>query len=137
MAPVGPSTAPEPVAEEMDDIFDYTVDQDVFRDVDVNMDAPSERQAAHLKPKDGRDVLGLDEEVKVTRKRQPVARLDEERLLSQAGIPKLRRIAKERFHFKGKGHEVRHLHLLNNLALTGDLVPRSGSSPEYLSAMAR
>lgn len=79
MAPVGPSTAPEPVAEEMDDIFDYTVDQDVFRDVDVNMDAPSERQAAHLKPKDGRDVLGLDEEVKVTRKRQPVARLDEER----------------------------------------------------------
>lgn len=79
MAAVEPSTAPNPATEEMDDMFDYTVDQDVFRDVDVNMDAPSERQAAHLKPKDGRDVLGLDEEVKVTRKRQPVAKLDEER----------------------------------------------------------
>lgn len=29
------------------------------------------------------------------------------RLLSQAGLPKLRRIAKERLKFKGKGHEVR------------------------------
>jgi hypothetical protein len=28
------------------------------------------------------------------------------RLLSQAGIPKLRRITKERLRFKGKGHEV-------------------------------
>ncbi len=81
MAPVGPSTAPDPATEEMDDMFDYTVDmQDMFRDVNVNMDAPSERQAANLKPKNGRDVLGLDEEVKVTRKRQPVAKLDEERL---------------------------------------------------------
>src|SRR5579862_1682592 len=26
-------------------------------------------------------------------------------LLSQSGIPKLRRIAKQRLHFKGKGHE--------------------------------
>lgn len=81
MAPVGPPNGPDPPAEEMDDMFDYTVDmQDVFRDVDVNMDAPSESQAAQLKPKDGGDVLGLDEEVKVTRKRQPVAKLDEDRL---------------------------------------------------------
>ena len=28
------------------------------------------------------------------------------RLLSPAGIPKLRRIAKERLKFKGKGHAV-------------------------------
>lgn len=28
------------------------------------------------------------------------------RLLSPAGIPKLRRVAKERLKFKGKGHEV-------------------------------
>lgn len=31
----------------------------------------------------------------------------ENRLLSPAGIPKLRRIAKDRLRFKGKGHEVR------------------------------
>ena len=31
------------------------------------------------------------------------------RLLSQAGIPKLRRITRERFNFKGKGFEVRFL----------------------------
>jgi len=29
-----------------------------------------------------------------------------DRLLSAAGIPKLRRISKERLRFKGKGHEV-------------------------------
>ncbi|KAI4283004.1 MAG: hypothetical protein L6R38_002488 [Xanthoria sp. 2 TBL-2021] len=128
MAPVGPPNGPDPPAEEMDDMFDYTVDmQDVFRDVDVNMDAPSESQAAQLKPKDGGDVLGLDEEVKVTRKRQPVAKLDEDRLLSQAGIPKLQRIAKERFHFKGKGHEYRDLaRLLNIYQLwLDDLYPRA------------
>ncbi|KAJ5659102.1 Chromosome segregation in meiosis protein 3 [Penicillium longicatenatum] len=50
--------------------------------------------------------LGLDEEVKITKKRQPIAKLDEARLLSQPGIPKLRRTAKEKLRFKGKGHEV-------------------------------
>lgn len=30
------------------------------------------------------------------------------RVLSPAGIPKLRRVAKERLKFKGKGHEVGH-----------------------------
>ena len=30
-------------------------------------------------------------------------------LLSQNGIPKLRRVAKDRLKFKGKGHEVGHL----------------------------
>ena len=57
---------------------------------------------------DGGDVgnLGLDEEVKITRKRAPVAKLDENRLLSQNGIPKLRRTAKTKLKLKGKGHEV-------------------------------
>ncbi|KAL8656011.1 MAG: hypothetical protein Q9226_002815 [Calogaya cf. arnoldii] len=126
MAPNDRTTGSNPAAEEMDDIHNYTMDE-VFRNVDVNMDAPSAKQAAQLKPKGGSDVLGLVEEVKVTRKRQPVAKLDEDRLLSQAGIPKLRRIAKERFHFKGKGHEYRDLaRLLNIYQLwLDDLYPRA------------
>ncbi|KAL8849302.1 MAG: hypothetical protein Q9221_005712 [Calogaya cf. arnoldii] len=126
MAPIDRPTGTNPAAEEMDDIHDYTM-TDVFRDIDVNMDAPSAKQAAQLKPKGGNDGLGLDEEIKVARKRQPVAKLDEDRLLSQAGIPKLRRIAKERFHFKGKGHEYRDLaRLLNIYQLwLDDLYPRA------------
>ncbi|KAB8339035.1 hypothetical protein FH972_021971 [Carpinus fangiana] len=53
----------------------------------------------------GADGLGIDEEVKVRKARAPTAKLDEERLLSVKGIPKLRKITKERLKFKGKGHE--------------------------------
>ncbi|EPE35388.1 hypothetical protein GLAREA_11087 [Glarea lozoyensis ATCC 20868] len=50
--------------------------------------------------------LGIDEEVEVTRKpRAPRVKLDEHRLLSAAGIPKLRKRAKDHLKFKGKGHE--------------------------------
>ncbi|KAL8994738.1 MAG: hypothetical protein Q9169_005377 [Polycauliona sp. 2 TL-2023] len=107
MASAGPSMGSDRPAEAMDDLFDYTVDmEEVMRDVDVNMDAPADRQATQPKPKEGGEGLGVDKPVEVTRRRQPVAKLDEDRLLSQAGIPKLRRIAKERFIFKGKGHEL-------------------------------
>ncbi|KAL8774575.1 MAG: hypothetical protein Q9209_000948 [Squamulea sp. 1 TL-2023] len=127
MASIRPSKEPGPPAEDMDDMFDYTVDKDVFLDVDVNMDAPSERQPMEFQPKDSGNVLGLDEQVKIIRKRQPVAKLDENRLLSQAGIPKLRRIAKNGFQFKGKGHEYRDLaRLLNIYQLwLDDLYPRA------------
>ncbi|KAL8790465.1 MAG: hypothetical protein Q9213_000617 [Squamulea squamosa] len=127
MAPVRPSKEPIPPAEDMDDIFDYTVDMDVFRNVDINMDAPNERQPTEFQSKDSSNMLGLDEQVKVIRKRQPVAKLDEDKLLSQAGIPKLRRIAKDGFNFKGKGHEYRDLaRLLNIYQLwLDDLYPRA------------
>ncbi|KAG9229536.1 replication fork protection component Swi3-domain-containing protein [Amylocarpus encephaloides] len=50
--------------------------------------------------------LGVDEEIEVTRKpRAPRVKLDEYRLLSKAGIPKLRQRAKDHLRFKGKGHE--------------------------------
>ncbi|KAL8862343.1 MAG: hypothetical protein Q9178_001352 [Gyalolechia marmorata] len=128
MAPDGHLIGLDTSAEEMDDIHHYTVDmQKVFRDVDVNMDAPIERQAAQLEPKDSGDALGVEKEVQVRSKRQPVAKLDEDRLLSQAGIPKLRRIAKERFRFKGKGHEYSDLaRLLKIYQLwLDDLYPRA------------
>lgn len=58
--------------------------------------------------------LGLDEEVKVSRKRAPVAKLDENKLLSQNGIPKLRKTAKSKskLNLKGKGHEVIPYHTI-------------------------
>jgi replication fork protection complex subunit Csm3/Swi3 len=40
------------------------------------------------------DLLGLDSEVKIVRTRKPIAKLDEARLLSAAGIPKLRGLAR-------------------------------------------
>lgn len=71
----------------MDALLDSTVDmQDVFRDDDINMDAPIERPAAQPKTKDEGDTLGVEEEVKVTRKRQPVAKLDEDRLVLSFGV---------------------------------------------------
>lgn len=56
--------------------------------------------------------LGIDEEIVVTKKRTPIPKLDDVRLRSEPGIPRLRKISKERLRFKGKGHEVRHFCLL-------------------------
>ncbi|PHH60743.1 hypothetical protein CDD81_1281 [Ophiocordyceps australis] len=49
--------------------------------------------------------LGIDEEVAVTKRaRAPAVKLDEQRLLSAAGIPRLRSQA-HKLKIKGKGHE--------------------------------
>ena len=121
---IGARNVPPVPADDLDDLFDYDVG-DVFRDVDTNIDIPARQKP--LEKADGKENaagLGIDEEIKVTKKRAPMPKLDENRsapwmsnqslecllehrLLSQAGIPKLRRITKERLKFKGKGHEVR------------------------------
>ncbi|KAE8374323.1 replication fork protection component Swi3-domain-containing protein [Aspergillus bertholletiae] len=86
------------------DLFDYDVGLD-----EILQRAPSASNVNPPRPPtvpgDSGLSLGLDEEVKVTRKRLPVAKLDEARLLSQTGIPRLRRTAKQNLKFKGKGHE--------------------------------
>lgn len=119
---VGARNGP-PVNDDLDDIFNnYEVDPALFQDVDTNMDVAPKQPASHKPKNDFFDGgLGLDEEVTVTKKRAPIAKLDEARLvwpraqgilthdcrlLSPAGIPKLRRSAKEKLRFKGKGHEV-------------------------------
>lgn len=52
------------------------------------------------------DALGIDEEIDVTKKaRVPRVKLDETKLLSDKGIPKLRKTA-PKLKLKGKGHEV-------------------------------
>lgn len=55
---------------------------------------------------DSTGALGIDEEIVITKKRLPIPKLDDQRLLSDPGIPRLRKISKERLRFKGKGHEV-------------------------------
>ena len=100
--------------DDLDDLYNYDIDntEDVFRDFEANMDAPVQPKPS-IAPKTGAD-LGIDTEVQVVKKRKPIAKLDENRclillynawatkvkmlinpknrLLSQAGIPKLRRI---------------------------------------------
>ncbi|PVH86318.1 Swi3-domain-containing protein [Cadophora sp. DSE1049] len=103
-----PTEGPFARGDEFDDLFNYDADMnDPFSD---NYVAPGakERQReldAAAKAKGGAG-LGIDEEVEVTRKaKAPRVRLDENRLLSANGIPKLRNRAKHHLKLKGKGHE--------------------------------
>lgn len=112
-----------PLIDDLDDsLFDYDVD-DAFRDVDTNMDVP----AVRAKSKEDGAGLGIDEEIKMTKKRAPIPKLDENRILSPAGIPRLQRIAKERLRFKGKGYEYYDIARLLDLyqLWLDDLYPRA------------
>ncbi|KAJ4994081.1 chromosome segregation in meiosis protein 3 [Stagonosporopsis vannaccii] len=71
--------------------------------------------------------LGIDEEIVITKKRIPIPKLDDVRLRSEAGIPRLRKISKARLRFKGKGHEYGDIaRMLNMYQLwLDDLYPRA------------
>ena len=96
-------------ADGLDDLFDYDASMDPVWG--AGLDAPvADTAKSGPNGKGGAsDGLGIDEEIQVTKKKRVNVKLDEDRLLSQAGIPKLRRISKERLRFKGKGHEVRRV----------------------------
>lgn len=66
-----------PPTDDIDEsLFDYDVG-DVFRDVDTNMDVPAvPKPTTSTSGKENGASLGIDEEVKVTRKRVPVPKLD-------------------------------------------------------------
>lgn len=71
-------------------------------------DATHKNNTADKQSKKRKDAsgLGIDEAVSVSKKpRVPRVKLDETRLLSDDGIPKLRAKARN-LKFKGKGHEV-------------------------------
>lgn len=103
----------------VDALLNYDVsdiDDDPFRELDTTKHDPTnrpnstKRKATGTDNKENGDILGLDEEVKIVKKRKPVAKLDEARLLSQPGIPKLRSLARSKslaskLRLKGKGHE--------------------------------
>ena len=67
-----------PTIDDLDDsLFDYDVG-DVFRDVETNMDVPTMQKPVGKEHGTG---LGIDEEIKVTKKRAPVPKLDENRFV--------------------------------------------------------
>ena len=104
-------------AKTVSSLLNYDVlsddDNELFREIDINIDnartnkdgsngtkrkadafgGPQRENNSHNKENRdqvGKDSLGLDEEVQINKKRKPTVKLDEERLLSEPGIPKLR-----------------------------------------------
>jgi replication fork protection complex subunit Csm3/Swi3 len=97
MAPTNP---PPTSGDELDDILSG-----------IAAEGGYQVEPATSRPTDNADVgLGIDEEIVVTKKRIPNPKLDDVRLRSERGIPRLRTISKERLRFKGKGHEVHSIH---------------------------
>ncbi|OQE80768.1 hypothetical protein PENNAL_c0044G10586 [Penicillium nalgiovense] len=119
-----------PTAGDLNDLFDYDIGLD---EIIPDNNVPNTTSTKASGTGDSALGLGLDEEVKVAKKRQPVAKLDEGRadkqasLLSQPGIPKLRHNARQKLKFKGKGHEFKDAaRLLNFYQLwLDDLFPRA------------
>lgn len=63
----------------LDDLLDYDVDtNNVFRDIDTNMDI-SKRASPPARRIESDSGLGIDEELKIAKKRKPIAKLDENR----------------------------------------------------------
>ncbi|KFA71817.1 hypothetical protein S40288_07938 [Stachybotrys chartarum IBT 40288] len=94
-----PATAPLEQPPRHDDLDNYNV-------ADLSDDPfASPPSSPKHKRKQADAGLGIDEEVSVQkRQRPPAAKLDEDRLLSAAGLPELRKRARK-LRFKGKGHE--------------------------------
>lgn len=93
---------------------DFDMDEDPFADPpakgterdDKPTLSPRKRKA------DAEDIFGqnIDEEIKITKQRKKIPKLDAERLLSEPGVPKIRTLMrsgqfKKKLRLKGKGHE--------------------------------
>lgn len=64
---------------DLDSLFNYDIDNnDLFREIDTNIQAP-ENASAKRKATELGGGLGIDEEITITKKRKPVAKLDEAR----------------------------------------------------------
>lgn len=110
----------------LDDLFNYDTDgDDPFRNDQKS--SKKDREKAIERKSEIKDGLGIDEEIQLTRKpRAPRIKLDENLLLSAAGIPKLRSSAKN-IQFRGKGHEYSDASKLLNLyqLWLDDLFPKA------------
>lgn len=65
----------------LDDLLDYNANEDdVFQDVDTNMDVPlRSKEPPRLGKNRNTSELGIDEEIQITKKRRPVVKLDQHR----------------------------------------------------------
>ncbi|CAI9633160.1 unnamed protein product [Alternaria burnsii] len=110
--------------DDLDDILkDVTNPEDPIQ----STENPTQPQYRKNNKSDNAGALGVDEEIVITKKRIPIPKLDDQRLLSDPGIPRLRKISKERLRFKGKGHEYGDIaRMLNMYQLwLDDLYPRA------------
>ncbi|KAF2500337.1 Swi3-domain-containing protein [Lophium mytilinum] len=117
-----------PPVDDFDDLFlDDPAMEAAFRELDANAAAQASRRDTAGNGNAASADAAIDEEIKIVKKRQPIPKLDAPLLLSPAGIPKLRRISKDRLKFKGKGHEYSDVaRLLNTYQLwLDDLYPRA------------
>ncbi|KAF2724496.1 Swi3-domain-containing protein [Polychaeton citri CBS 116435] len=115
------AVAPNPrAASPMVDDYDAAV-SDFLRDLPQHGNDKANEVPAP--PKDDDD----EEEIQIKRQRKPVAKLDENLILSQQGVPKLRKVAKSRLKFKGKGHEFSDIERLLGLyqLWLDDMFPRA------------
>lgn len=97
---MAPSTATPARHDDIDNYDAGDLSDDPFA-------SPPPDSAAKKRKATGDGGLGIDEEVSVQKRaRVPNVKLDEDRLLGPAGIPKLKARARD-LKIKGKGHEVR------------------------------
>ncbi|KAI9704525.1 MAG: chromosome segregation in meiosis- protein [Bogoriella megaspora] len=117
--------------DDLDELFDLDASiEDAFNDSNTGDDPTRNGQpSSRPRERNGGADLGIDAPINITKQRRPVAKLDDEspRLLSSAGIPKLRKITKDRLKFRGKGHEFSDVSRLLNLyqLWLDDLFPRA------------
>ncbi|ROV86949.1 hypothetical protein VMCG_10769 [Cytospora schulzeri] len=90
---------------DFDDLDNYFLEGDLDDDPFASPKLSDKPESGANKRKEPGDGLGIDAEVSVAKKaRAPRVKLDQERLLSQKGIPALRKRARD-LRLKGKGHE--------------------------------
>ncbi|KAF1932768.1 Swi3-domain-containing protein [Didymella exigua CBS 183.55] len=114
---MAPTVAPPTSGDELDDILRG-----------IAAEGGYQPEPAASKSTNNADAgLGIDEEIAVIKKRIPNPKLDDVRLRSERGVPRLRTISKERLRFKGKGHEYGDIaRMLNMYQLwLDDLYPRA------------
>ncbi|QDS75727.1 hypothetical protein FKW77_008202 [Venturia effusa] len=105
-----PDTLEEPGRDDLDALFDADSMDDML---DSNSSSNNTREPGQDRNGGSRrSPPQADEEIKITKKRQPVTKLDDTRLLADSGIPKLQRKSKTRLKFRGKGHEFSDVALL-------------------------
>ncbi|PNS17112.1 hypothetical protein CAC42_7166 [Sphaceloma murrayae] len=120
------AVSPDLLATHRDDLDALFEDNFDLEDVREKAPAAIANHERNGRAPDEPSALNLDEEIVISKKRQPIAKLDEERILSAKGIPRLRTISK-RARYKGKGYEFADVaKLLSMYQLwLDDLYPRA------------
>ncbi|KAF1947735.1 Swi3-domain-containing protein [Clathrospora elynae] len=124
MAPRSPQARDIEFDDELEQILNGIAEG---RSVVDTTETDTQANSWNSKSKNTAGALGVDEEIVIAKKRQPAPKLDDQRLLSDPGIPRLRKISKDRLRFKGKGHEYGDIaRMLNVYQLwLDDLYPRA------------